>query len=177
MMPGGAPSWIRPMRRKDCEIVDDKRMWEVLRSANVCRVAFCHEGWPYIVPMNFGCLEGKLYFHCASEGTKLDLLNANPNVCFEVAVNVEIVPGADACNWSVRYESVVGLGRMSIVEDPEERRAGLEALLAQCKALAQSKRSAQQTDRSGELPEHVSAATVVLRVDIESMTGKESAGD
>jgi len=171
MTPGGAPSWIRPMRRKDCEIVDDKRMWEVLRSANVCHVAFCHESWPYIVPMSFGCLEGKLYFHSASEGTKLDLLNANPNVCFEVAVNVEIVPSADACNWSVRYESVVGLGRMSIVEDPEERRAGLTAL------LAQSARLAQQSDRSIELPKHVSAAIVVLRVNIESMTGKESAGD
>ena len=183
MTPAVMPSWMRPMRRQNQEIGDEERMWEILRRADVCRIAFCHEGWPYIVPMNFGCLDGKLYFHCASEGTKLDLLDANPNVCFEVDVNVEIVPGADACNWSVRYQSVVGLGRLSIVEESEEKRAGLTALLVQCKALAQYAGSAQaaelsqQTDQGVELPENVSAATVILRIDIESMTGKESTGD
>ncbi|MCK5827408.1 pyridoxamine 5'-phosphate oxidase family protein, partial [Candidatus Bipolaricaulota bacterium] len=93
------------MRRQDREIVDEKRIWEILRSADVCRVAFCGEGWPYIIPMNFGILDRKLYFHCVSEGTKLDLLKANANVCFEAEARVEIAPGADACNWSVRYQS------------------------------------------------------------------------
>ena len=170
MTPGALPSWMQPMRRQDRQIGDEERIWEILRSAVVCRVAFCDEGWPYIVPMNFGCLDGKLYFHCAPKGTKLDLLKANPNVCFEVDVNVEIVPGAEACNWSVRYQSVVGLGRMSIVEELEEKRAGLKALLAQSSGLAQS------PSADIEIPEHISEAIVILRVDIESLTGKESAG-
>lgn len=165
------PSWMRPMRRQDREIVDVERIWEILRAADVCRVAFCGAYWPYIVPMNFGCHDGKLYFHCASEGTKLDLLKANPNICFEVDVNVKIVPGADACNWSVRYQSVIGLGRISIVEDMEEKRAGLKALLDQYSGLAPSSKA------DIELPQHISAGTVVLRVDIDALTGKESTGD
>ncbi|MCK5248106.1 pyridoxamine 5'-phosphate oxidase family protein [Candidatus Bipolaricaulota bacterium] len=150
------------MRRQDRQIADEGRIWEILRSAVVCRVAFCDERWPYIVPMNFGCLDGKLYFHCASAGTKLDLLRANPNVCFEVEVNVEIVPGAEACSWSVRYQSVIGLGRVSIVEELEEKRAGLKALLA------------QYSNADIEIPQHISETTMILRVDIESLTGKES---
>ena len=122
-----SPPWMRPMRRQDLEIVDEKLIWEILHTADVCRVAFCSEGWPYIIPMNFGILDKRLYFHCASEGTKLDLLKANANVCFEAEARVEIAPGADACNWSVRYQSVIGWGQISIVEDVEEKRTGLKA--------------------------------------------------
>ena len=165
MTPGNLPSWVRPMRRQDREITDRERLWEILRSVDVCRVAFCGEGWPYIVPMNFGCLDGKLYFHCASAGTKLDLIKANPNVCFEVEANVEIVPGNEACNWSVRYQSAIGFGRATIVEDLEEKRAGVKALLA------------QYSDREIEIPQHVSPGTVIVRVDIDSLTGKQSSGD
>ena len=152
------------MRRQDREIAGTERLWEILRSAEVCRVAFCAENWPYIVPMNFGCLDGKLYFHCASVGTKLDLLKANPNVCFEVEANVKIVPGDQVCGWSVRYQSVIGFGHASVVEGLEEKRAGLKALLT------------QYTDRDIEIPQHVSQETVVLRVDIRSLKGKESTG-
>ena len=171
MTPAALPSWIRPMRRQERQIGDEERIWEILRSAVVCRVAFCGEGWPYIIPMNFGCLDGKLYFHCASEGTKLDLLKANPNVCFEVDVNVEIVPGVEACGWSVRYQSVIGLGRVSIVEELDEKRAGLKALLAQSSGLAHS------SNAGIEIPQHIPAEMVILRVDIESLTGKESTVD
>lgn len=174
MTPGLTPAWMRPMRRQDSQIGDDERIWEILRSAVVCRVAFCDEGWPYIVPMNFGCLDGKLYFHCASEGMKLDLLRANPNVCFEVEVNVEIAPSADVCNWSVRYQSVIGLGHISIVEELDEKRAGLKALVAQSSRLAQSRGLAQHSNADIEIPQQLSAATVVLRVDVTSLTGKES---
>jgi len=170
MNSGASPSWMRPMRRQDRQIIDEERVWDILRAADVCRVAFCGEGWPYIVPMNFGILEGKLYFHCASEGTKLDLLKANANVCFEAEVGVEISPGADACNWSVRYQSVIGLGHASIVEGLEEKRAGLKALLDQYAELAQA------SNAEIELPQHISESTVVLRIDIVSLTGKESTG-
>jgi len=158
------------MRRQDREIADTDRMWEILRSAEVCRVAFCGEGWPYIVPMNFGILDGKLYFHCASAGTKLDLLKANPNVCFEVEANVKVLPGEQACGWSVRYQSVIGFGHASVVEGLGERRAGITALLAQYKVLA------QYAERDIEIPQHISQETVILRVDIRSLKGKESTG-
>lgn len=164
MNPGPMPSWMRPMRRQDREIVDLERIWEILRTGEVCRVAFCGEDWPYIVPMSFGILDGKLYFHCAADGTKLDLLKANPNVCFEVEANVEVVPGDQACDWSVRYQSVIGFGHASVVEGLDERQAGIKALLT------------QYTDRDIEVPQDISSETVILRVDVHSMTGKESTG-
>ncbi len=171
MNSGDSPSWMRPMRRQDREIVDSERIWEIMRRAELCRVAFCDGDWPYVVPMNFGILDKALYFHCASDGVKLDLLKANPNVCFEVEVDVQVVPGDQACGWSVRYQSVIGFGRASVVEDSDEKRAGLKALLAQYEGLAQCK-----TDCETEIPQHISSETTIFRVDIHSLTGKESTG-
>lgn len=161
------------MRLQDRAIADLERVWDVLRSAEVCRVAFCNEDWPYIVPMNFGILDERLYFHCAATGTKLDLLEANPNVCFEVEANIKIIPGDKACGWSVRYQSVIGFGRASVVEDPDEKRAGIRALLSQYTEGA----LAQYTDRELEIPQSISSDTVILRIDIHSLEGKESTGD
>jgi len=162
------PSWLRSMRRQDREIVDTARVWEIIRNAEVCRVAFCGGDWPYIVPMSFGVLDETLYFHCASAGVKLDLLKANPNVCFEVESRVQVIPGDQACGWSVCYQSVIGFGRASVVEDLDEKRAGLKALLSQYRVLAQS------SDRETEIPQHISSETTILRIDIHSLTGKES---
>lgn len=160
------------MRRQDRAIAEEEQLWQVLEQADVCRVAFASDGWPYIVPMNLGCWSGKIYFHCASDGVKLDLLEANPNVCFEVETDVAILLGEDACNWSVQYRSVIGFGRMVRVEDPEERRYGLLALLAQ----QTSRLASAPPPRNAELPSSISPQTVVLRIDIASMTGKASTG-
>ena len=171
------PSWLRPMRRQDHEIVDSERVWEILRRAEICHVAFCGGDWPYIVPMSFGILDETLYFHCASDGVKLDLLKANPNVCFEVETGVQIVPGDQACDWSVRYQSAIGFGRAALVEDLDEKRAGLKALLAQYEVLAQYRVLAQcKTDGETEIPQYIPSDTTILRVDIISLTGKESTG-
>lgn len=174
------PSWLRPMRRHDREIVDSECVWEIIRRAEVCRVAFCGGDWPYIVPMSFGILNETLYFHCASDGVKLDLLKANPNVCFEVETGVQVVPGDQACGWSVRYQSVIGFGRASLVEDVDEKRAGLKALLARYEVLAQYKTDGvlaqYKTDGETEIPQNILSETTIFRVDIHSLTGKESTG-
>ncbi len=163
----GHPPWLRPMRRKDREISDDERLWTILRHATVCRIALCSEGWPYIVPMNVGCLGDKLYFHCASSGTKLDLLRGNANVCFEVEANVRIVLGERACEGTTHYQSVIGWGRICVVESIDEKRVGLDALLS-------------QAARCGGLPvqvlDEVPDDVVILRIDVDSLSGKQSLG-
>jgi nitroimidazol reductase NimA-like FMN-containing flavoprotein (pyridoxamine 5'-phosphate oxidase superfamily) len=161
------------MRRQDREIADQQQLWHILGSADVCRVAFASDDWPYIVPLNLGCSDGKLYFHCASAGLKLDLLQANPNVCFEVETDVAVNPGVNACNWSVEYRSVIGFGRMSRVEDEDERRRGLHALLTQ----QMKKTAAASPQQDLNLPAALSPDTVVLRIDVVSMTGKASMTD
>ena len=107
------------MRRAEREIRDPGELEDVIRRAEVCRLGMVDGGEPYIVPMNFGYRDGHLYFHCAREGRKLDVLRANPRVCFELEAGVRTVRGETACKWSTAYESVIGWGTATVLMDEE----------------------------------------------------------
>ncbi len=76
------------MRRKDREITGREDLEAVLQRCRTCRLAMTAEGWPYVIPLNFGYTWGEdgltLYFHSGIKGKKLDALRADPRVCFEM---------------------------------------------------------------------------------------------
>ncbi|MDY0040262.1 MAG: pyridoxamine 5'-phosphate oxidase family protein, partial [Desulforhabdus sp.] len=105
------------MRRKDKQIDDPTELEAVIRNAIVCRIGFSGNDVPYIVPVNFGYRENRLYFHSAPEGRKIDILRQNNQVCFEMETDVEVVRADSPCNWSTKYRSVIGHGKATFVED------------------------------------------------------------
>lgn len=78
------------------------------------------DGYPYGMPMDHWYCEvdGKLYFHGAREGHKLDAIRANDKVSFCVYDEGYRKEG----EWALNIRSVVVFGRMRIVEDEEKRR-------------------------------------------------------
>jgi uncharacterized protein len=149
------------MRRKDREIVDQTAIRAVMAEAQVCRIGLCDDGMPYVVPMNFGLGQNCLYLHCASEGRKLDILRKNDRVCFEMDILHEVWRHALNCGCSARFDSVIGFGRAIIVEDPGEKRLALNRIMEHYGAEGPFSYS-----------EEFFAKTVIIRIDIESMTGK-----
>jgi nitroimidazol reductase NimA-like FMN-containing flavoprotein (pyridoxamine 5'-phosphate oxidase superfamily) len=120
------------MRKKDREIKDARELEEILQKADVCRIAFAVDGTPYIVTMNFGYVwkdRLTLYFHCAKEGKKLDLVKRNNMVCFEMDINHEPVQSENACDWGMKYRSIVGLGLLESVTNDEEKKRGLDCIM------------------------------------------------
>jgi nitroimidazol reductase NimA-like FMN-containing flavoprotein (pyridoxamine 5'-phosphate oxidase superfamily) len=121
------------MRRKDREIEDREAVEAILREADACRLGFAVENVPYIVTLNFGyAWEGEfpmLYFHCAREGRKLDMMRQNPRVCFELDAEHELVIGPAPCDFGMKFASIVGYGRLRELEDDSERRRALELLM------------------------------------------------
>jgi nitroimidazol reductase NimA-like FMN-containing flavoprotein (pyridoxamine 5'-phosphate oxidase superfamily) len=144
----------------DREIID-----AIIRRASVCRIGLSDDGRPYVVPVCFGYEGDTLYFHSAPSGRKLDILRRNSGVCFEFDVDLEIVPSGSACEWSMRYRSVVGFGDASLVEDLEEKRKALDAIVTQY----------------GGQPAEYSASTLgktaVVKIEIQSMTARVSDAD
>jgi len=149
------------MRRKDKEIQSQSDIESIIRRARVCRLALTDKNRPYIIPMCFGYHSHSLYFHCASQGRKTDMLEANRQVCFEF--DVDVVPSEAACSWSMAYRSVIGFGTAFFIETPESRRTALDIICRQY----MGERSFDYTDES-------IARLTFIRVDIESMTGKRS---
>ncbi|TKJ28996.1 MAG: pyridoxamine 5'-phosphate oxidase [Chloroflexi bacterium B3_Chlor] len=150
------------MRRKDREIKDRDAIESILERATVCRVAFSDNDVPYIVPLNFGYADNCLYFHSAPEGKKIEIIKQNSSVCFEVDVDVQLVEGKKACDWTVRYRSVVGFGKVFLVDDPKEKRRALDIIVG------------HYSDKSYEYPEEEISRVAVIKVEIESITGKQS---
>ncbi len=90
-------------------------------------------GHPYALALNFGyqpCSPPTLYFHCARKGKKLDLIRLNPKAAFIIDRPLQLVTGPMACDWGMNYESVMGTGSITIVTDPQERKRGLDIIMA-----------------------------------------------
>ena len=143
-------------------------MEAVIARCQVCHLALASpDGRPYVVPLHFGYAPGPppvLYFHSARHGRKLDLLRQNPRCAFVIDRDLGLVTRPRACDWSTGYESVMGAGRIEIVTHPEERRAGLDRLMA------------QYGNHSPSYSPEELARTVVLRLTVEEMSGKRKAG-
>lgn len=121
------------MRRKDLEITGMGEIMSIVRKCEVCRLGLADNNEPYVVPMNYGYeLNGErltLYFHCAKEGRKLEILRRNPRVCFEIDCGHTLVTGEDACDYSYKYESVIGNGNAVFLEEHGEKNRALQKLM------------------------------------------------
>jgi len=152
------------MRRKEREITDPVEIESIISRAVVCRVAFANDNKPYIVPMNYGYSGGELrnlFFHCANEGKKLDMIRKNNFVCFEIDTDHAIYKGEKGCDWGMKYSSVVGYGKIFIVTDQSEKRRGLDRIMAHYAGKGEY-----------TYDEKILSRTSILRLEISEMTGK-----
>ncbi|MEL7570530.1 MAG: pyridoxamine 5'-phosphate oxidase family protein [Eubacteriaceae bacterium] len=115
------------MRRKDREITDRAEIISIIKKCDVCRLAMFDDKYPYIVPLNFGLNYDddniELYFHCAQEGKKLDLITKNNNVGFEMDTSHKLVVSDSPCGCTMEYESIIGNGIIEIVNEEQKEKA------------------------------------------------------
>jgi nitroimidazol reductase NimA-like FMN-containing flavoprotein (pyridoxamine 5'-phosphate oxidase superfamily) len=71
-----------------------------------------------------------LYFHDATEGKKRDIIKQNSNVCFEIDCESRLIEGEQPCSFGYRFKSIIGFGRIIIISSTEEKRAGLNKIMA-----------------------------------------------
>lgn len=122
----------RPLRRSAREITEPGELDAILSEAKLLFLALADTPAPYVLPVCFGVVDGILYVHGAREGAKIDLLTAHASVGFSAATEMSVVAGNAACGFSCTGRSIVGTGTARIVEDDEERRRGLDAIMRHC---------------------------------------------
>lgn len=103
---------------------------ELLRRAPVGRLGTSWQDEPYVVPVNFVYDEGRLYFHCAKEGRKMEYMLKNPRVCFEVDEFTGVKGDGRPCSLDACYTSVIAFGEAKLIESTEEKREKLTKLVA-----------------------------------------------
>jgi nitroimidazol reductase NimA-like FMN-containing flavoprotein (pyridoxamine 5'-phosphate oxidase superfamily) len=161
------------LRRSEREITACDEIIALLGKCTVMRVAMVSDGWPYVVPLNFGFefahngaekYDGglSLFFHSAPEGKKIDALKSSPRVCFEADANAKVVPGDVPCKWTESYESVIGFGTAHILTGADDKRRALDAIM----------RNAGFGEEHPQYPDTALSRMVAIRIDVESITGK-----
>lgn len=121
------------MRRKDREVTDPEKIEAIIGSCHCCRLGFYDNGSVYIVPLSFGYEKhGEkrvFYFHSAMEGRKIDLIKTGQAVGFEMDANYELRQAVDACGYTAGFQSIIGTGKVSLVETIEEKIHGLKQIM------------------------------------------------
>ena len=153
------------MRRSDREIIDNSAIEAFIAKEQIIRIAFYDNGDIYVVPVNYGYSNenGKysFYFHGASAGRKFELAKASPKVGFEIDGKYELLEAEVACDFSAKFQSVIGTGTLSLVEDKAEKILGLNCLMK------------QTTNKpKWEYKDEMLIGVAVFRLDVEKMSCK-----
>ncbi len=154
------------MRRKDREITNNKVIDEYILKCHCIRLGFVDNGKAYIVPLNFGFthIDDKrlFYFHGAKEGKKIALMKSNPQVSFEMDTGYSLTEGPNACDYACTFQSVMGDGRISFIEDNDKKRDALDKIMK------------KETGNDNWIyPDAMLEQTCVYVVEVESISCKE----
>ena len=152
------------MTKREFKITDEAEIREILDTAKVLRLGLAVDNEPHIIPLNYGYSmeEGKLtfYLHSAVKGSKLELMGKNPNVCFELACDYRPFEGVLPCQYGLGYSAVSGRGRVTIVEDVEEKMEAMSVLMK------------TQTGKDFTFNERLVSIVSVIRLDVSEYTAK-----
>ncbi len=153
------------MRKKEREITNFKEIEEIIEKSDVCHIALSSDNIPYIVTMNFGYKKSDnpaLFFHCAGEGKKIDIIKRNNTVCFQMDIDHELVKADMGCQCSMQYRSVVGMGKISFITKKEDKIEALNILMNHYTGEEQHPFEEEMINR-----------TYILRLDIDEISGKK----
>lgn len=152
---------FREMRRKKQLLSMEDTVAIMDRRTNGVFACYGDEDYPYAVPVSYVYYKGKIYFHSAKAGHKIDSIKKNPKVSFTVIDEDTIV----SKEYTTYFRSVIAFGKARIVEGTEWYE-GFKALVEKY---------------SGDMPEEAKqkeikgcTQSLIIAIDIDHITGKEA---
>jgi nitroimidazol reductase NimA-like FMN-containing flavoprotein (pyridoxamine 5'-phosphate oxidase superfamily) len=160
--------WKIPM--DETRLLDDglSEMEDILNRAEVGRIALFDGTIPYIIPLNFLYKDGKIVFHCAWEGKKLDIISMNPKCCFEVDEYMGEVSYHYESRCHLDYNSVLAFGSARI-EDNDETKVQLLQLLSE-KYVELYKKPISEGGKRFTLEQVTECCCIII--DVSELTGR-----
>lgn len=151
---------FREMRSK-ANMLTNEEVENILKtSPNGTLALYGENGYPYSVPVNFVYSDGKIYFHGAAEGYKLDCMKKDPHVSFSVIGKDDIAKE----NFTTLFSSVIAFGTIRVIDTMEEKIPVLEAMVV--KYSAEFMESGKELISKG-------CGSVAYELTIDHMTGKK----
>lgn len=168
---------MQQMRRKDREMNKDFA-YSIIDKAQFGSLATTNEdGSPYCIPISFARHGDKVYIHSARQGTKIENIKKNPNVCMSFVGDINIPFPDEASSvgrkasevFTTEFESAIIFGTANIIIDNEEKIFGLRLLC--------EKYTPNNMSFFDNAVEDALNLTNVIRIDIENISGKRKKYD
>ena len=152
------------LTKRESRVTDPTEIIRILDTAKVLHLGLSVNDEPYVVPMNYGYTmeDGKLtlYLHSAVRGKKLDMIQANSKVFFEIDCDRMPFEGRVPCQYGMVYSSIMGRGTATLVEDPEAKMQAMSILMK------------TQTGKYFTFNERLVSIVTVIRIDVQEYTAK-----
>jgi len=151
------------MRRKRQQLSDAESI-DILRHASSGVLAVLgDEGYPYAVPLSYVYYEGRLIFHSAVAGHKIDAIRSCDKASFCVVQRDDVQPAT----FTTFFRSVIAFGRIHILDSDEEKLKAIRILAHKYSPHE----SAESTDKeiARGFP-HL----LMFEMHIEHLTGKQA---
>ena len=159
---------FRPMRRSKQQLPHEEAL-AILQEGSTGILALSgDDGYPYLVPLNYLYVEadepealGKVYFHSAKAGHKLDAIECDPKASFCVIADDTVLPD----KYSTAYKSVIAFGTVRLIEGNLAHKALFDL---------GDKYNPHHEDRTLEEVNSAEHKCAMIEFTIEHLTGKES---
>lgn len=151
---------FREMRRKKQQLSWEESVAMLERATSGVLAVAGDDGYPYAVPLSFVYRDGKLYFHCAKSGHKLDAIQREEKASFCVIDMDAVAPE----EYTTKFRSVIAFGRARVLADDAEKRVAIELLAA--------KYSPEQAEGRQREIEQTFSRLCMVELAIEHLTGK-----
>ena len=153
---------FREMRRKNQQLSCEEAVAVLKRGTSGVLAVSGDDGYPYAVPLSYVYDDGRIIFHCATEGHKLEAIARCDKASFCVIDQDEVLPE----KYTTCYRSAIAFGRVRVVADEAKKRADAEL-------LAQRYRPGFQSESKAEIDGAMNRLCM-LELTIEHLTGKEA---
>ena len=151
---------FREMRRSK-QLLSEAETIEILKSCTSGVLAVTGDNdYPYAVPLSYAYKDGKLFFHFAKAGHKIDGIVKNNKVSFCVIKTDDVIQKT----FTTHFRSVIVFGKARILTEDSEKKYALECLVEKYSPdyIAESQ---SEIEREWKL-------VSVAEIQIEHMTGK-----
>ena len=138
-----------------------KEMERILQEEVLGYLGLAGEEQPYVVPLNYAYTDGRILFHCALEGQKLDSIRRNPRVCFTVGRQTGEVRDHAGSPCHVDSDSVICYGRAKMLDDPTERATALNTF------------NRRYRPEAPDIPQERVEQCMAVEITITEMTGRQ----
>ncbi len=156
------------MTKRENEITEKKDIERILDTCKYLHLAVSSEDVPYVVTLNYGYewdeTDGHLvlFLHTSRKAHLLEVIEKNTNCAFNMECNVKPFFGPMPCRNGMAYESIMGSGKITVLENTDERIHGLVRIM-----------KTQTGEEENRFDERMVSIVSVLRVDVKEMRAKK----